>query len=81
MVTACGFTEFHAPNGLTQAAFKKLPRKVRETFGWSTAFVSDFVYARGYVRHQDHKTIHLKDAPGTAQHREQGPCVRAFEIP
>jgi len=39
----------HAPNGITQAAFKKLPRKVRETFGWNTAFVSDFVCARGHL--------------------------------
>ena len=51
----------HAPNGITQAAFKKLPRKVKETFGWSTAFVSDIVYVRGHVRHPDHKTICLKE--------------------
>lgn len=67
----------HAPNGLTQAAFKKLPRKVRETFGWSTAFVSDFVYARGYVRHQDHKTIHLKEWHRVLPNTENK--ARAFE--
>jgi hypothetical protein len=46
------------PNGITQAAFDRLPEKARRG-NWQ-AFVRDSeVFARGAVRHPDHATIVL----------------------
>lgn len=50
------------PNGLTEEEHKKLIAEEPTAWGWRwTVMVRDAqVYARGYVRHPDHKTIQLR---------------------
>jgi hypothetical protein len=48
------------PNGLTQAQFSGLSEKVRTQPGWSRMVRNPRVFARGTIRHSDHKTIFLE---------------------
>ena len=52
-----------APNGVTKKEFDKLIKDDRENRwkggGWRTMMRDVTAYARGFVKHPDHKTIHL----------------------
>jgi hypothetical protein len=50
----------HAPSGITEKSFGALPETVRKEFGWTRMMRDSDVYAKGRVRHSDHKTIVLK---------------------
>lgn len=50
----------HAPSGLTEKEFLALSEPVRWEFGWTRMMRDAQVYARGRVRHSDHKTVVLK---------------------
>jgi hypothetical protein len=57
----------HAPNGISPAEFEKRKRQAQESGrkptrddrDWRRMVADATAYARGYVRHSDHKTIHL----------------------
>ena len=48
------------PNGLTLPDFNALPKKEREARGWRKMLRNGSVYARGHIRHPDHKTLLLR---------------------
>jgi hypothetical protein len=50
----------HAPSGITESQFRSLPEAVRKQPGWARMTRDPEVYARGRVRHPDHKTIFLE---------------------
>ncbi|HEX9945752.1 MAG TPA: hypothetical protein VGG03_27405 [Thermoanaerobaculia bacterium] len=50
----------HAPSGITEGAFRSLPEDVRKQPGWTRMVRDPEVYAKGRVRHPDHKTIVLE---------------------
>jgi len=50
----------HAPQGVTEKAFKGLSEVMRRAPGWRNMKRDPEAYVRGYVRHSDHKTLHLK---------------------
>jgi hypothetical protein len=50
----------HAPSGITEDAFRSLPEDVRKQPGWTRMVRDPEVYAKGRVRHPDHKTIVLE---------------------
>lgn len=50
----------HAPSGITEKEFLALSETVRKEFGWSRMMRDAQVYAKGRVRHSDHKTVVLK---------------------
>jgi hypothetical protein len=47
------------PNGLTGAEYAALPEEARKQRGWRTMVRDARVYAKGSIRHPDHKTIRL----------------------
>lgn len=49
------------PNGIMQDAYSALIRKNRSarSWGWTVMARDPKVYAKGWVRHSDHKTLHL----------------------
>lgn len=57
----------YAPDGVTEGEYRKLVQKLGRELGWEAGKRVDFqvrtrdaaVYARGGVRHKDHKTIYL----------------------
>ncbi len=67
-----------APEGITRAGFGKLSEKQRRTPGWQSMKRNPAVYARGKVRHPDHKTIRLHDWHLVRLNREQRPRSLAF---
>jgi hypothetical protein len=50
----------HAPSGITEKQFLALSEPVRKEFGWSRMMRDAQVYAKGRVRHSDHKTVVLR---------------------
>ena len=50
----------HAPSGITEDQFRPLPDDVRKQPGWTRMARDPEVYAKGRVRHPDHKTIVLE---------------------
>lgn len=50
----------HAPVGITEKRFQALVESVRNQPGWSRMIRDANVYAKGRVRHSDHKTVVLK---------------------
>ena len=50
----------HAPSGITEGQFRALPEDVRKQPGWTRMARDPEVYAKGRVRHPDHKTIVLE---------------------
>ena len=51
----------HAPSGITEGQFLALPEAVRKQSGWTRMARDPEVYAKGRVRHPDHKTIVLEN--------------------
>jgi hypothetical protein len=47
------------PNGLTQQEYRELPDRERERYAWRQMVRDARVYAKGSVRHPDHKTVWL----------------------
>ena len=50
----------HARSGITEEKFLALPETIRKEFGWTRMMRDSQVYAKGRVRHSDHKTVVLK---------------------
>ncbi len=50
----------HAPSGIIKKEFLALVEAVRKEFGWTRMMRDAQVYAKGRVRHSDHKTVVLK---------------------
>jgi hypothetical protein len=50
----------HAPSGIGEKEFRSLPDAIRRQSGWTRMSRDPEVYARGRVRHSDHRTIVLK---------------------
>lgn len=49
------------PNGLTYSEYRGLDPYERKRHGWQTMMRDAHVYARGAIRHSDHKTVWLPD--------------------
>jgi hypothetical protein len=52
----------HAPNGFTKEQYDAFVKNAKNSWdlrGWERRVRNAEVYVRGYVRHPDHKTIHL----------------------
>lgn len=47
------------PNGLTQQQYRDLPERERQRYSWRPMVRNAQVYAKGNVRHPDHKTVWL----------------------
>lgn len=59
------------PDGLTETEFWSLPREDRQGFGWERRQRDAHVYAKGNVRHPDHKTVFLMDWHEVVPNTEQ----------
>jgi hypothetical protein len=73
----------HAPNGIAVDKYNALMRKAREgddsisKWGWRSMVRDAAVYAKGWVRHADHKTIHLDGWHEVRMNREnEAPAMR-----
>jgi len=73
----------HAPNGISVEAYNKMMRKIREgdstltRWGWQTMTRDAGVFAKGWVRHADHKTIYLDGWHEIRMNREnEAPAMR-----
>jgi hypothetical protein len=51
----------HAPTGIAEEKFRSLPEAARKQPGWTRMTRDPEVYARGRVRHPDHKTVLLRN--------------------
>lgn len=59
------------PSGLTEQNYHRLSRNERSKYRWHTMRRNPQVYARGKVRHEDHKTVHLRDWHEVFMNREE----------
>jgi hypothetical protein len=50
----------HAPSGFAEKEFLAISETVRKEFGWTRMMRDARVYAKGRVRHSDHRTVVLK---------------------
>ncbi|MBI4622807.1 MAG: hypothetical protein HY736_06225 [Verrucomicrobia bacterium] len=71
----------HAPNGITEEAFRLQTEAIRKSLGWSRRMrfqEAGSILARGAVRHPDHATIHLRSWHRVFINSEQRPASLGF---
>ena len=59
------------PAGLSERAYHRLSQKERSKYNWHPMRRNPQVFARGKVRHSDHKTVHLRDWHEVFMNREE----------